>query len=61
MPALYHKEKETAIRALLAASTLTISIQNDLIGKHSIQKEDRTPVTVADYGSQVRCSQRKWG
>ena len=53
MPALYHKEKETAIRALLAASTLTINIQNDLIGKRSIQKEDRTPVTVADYGSQA--------
>jgi len=53
LPALYHKEKETAIRALLAASTLTISIQNDLIGKRSIQKEDRTPVTVADYGSQA--------
>ncbi len=53
MAALYHKEKQTAIRALIAASTLTMSIQNDLIGKRSIQKEDRTPVTVADYGSQA--------
>jgi len=53
LAALYHKEKETAIRALIAASTLTMSIQNDLIGKRSIQKEDRTPVTVADYGSQA--------
>ncbi len=49
----YQQEKETAIRALIAASSLTMSIKNNLIGKRSIQKEDRTPVTVADYGSQA--------
>ncbi len=49
----YQQEEETAIRALIAASSLAMSIQNDLIGKCSIQKEDRTPVTVADYGSQA--------
>ena len=38
---------------MIAASRLTRSIQNDLIDKGSIQKEDRTPVTVADYGSQA--------
>ncbi|MFQ5842066.1 MAG: 3'(2'),5'-bisphosphate nucleotidase [Thermodesulfobacteriota bacterium] len=50
---LYQQEKETAIRAVIAASILTRRIQNNLIGKRSIQKEDRTPVTVADYGSQA--------
>ncbi|UCD70644.1 MAG: 3'(2'),5'-bisphosphate nucleotidase [Syntrophobacterales bacterium] len=49
----HEKEKEVVIRALIAASNLCMSIQNDLIGKHSIQKEDRSPVTVADYGSQA--------
>ena len=53
MSFLYQQEKETAIRAVLAASILTRRIQNDFIGKRSIQKEDRTPVTVADYGSQA--------
>ena len=47
----YQQEKETAIRAVTAASNLLKGIQNDL--KRSIQKEDRTPVTVADYGSQA--------
>jgi 3'(2'), 5'-bisphosphate nucleotidase len=50
---LYQQERETAIRAVIAASILTTTIQHDLIGKRSIQKEDRTPVTVADYGSQA--------
>lgn len=49
---LYQQEKETALRAVIAASGLTRSIQKDLAGR-SIQKEDRTPVTVADYGSQA--------
>ena len=49
----YQQEKETAIRALIVASNLTMSVHNDLIGKRSIQKEDRTPVTVVDYGSQA--------
>ena len=52
MSILYQQEKETAIRAVIAASGLTRSIQKDLTGR-SIQKEDRTPVTVADYGSQA--------
>ncbi len=52
MSFLYQQEKETAIRAVIAASGLTRSIQKDLTGR-SIQKEDRTPVTVADYGSQA--------
>jgi 3'(2'), 5'-bisphosphate nucleotidase len=49
----YEKEKETAIRAVIAASNLLSNIQNDLISKRSLEKEDRSPVTVADYGSQA--------
>ena len=47
----YGRERETAVRAVKAASHLLRGIQSDL--KRSIQKEDRTPVTVADYGSQA--------
>jgi len=47
----YQQERETAICAVTAASNLLTGIQDDL--KRSIQKEDRTPVTVADYGSQA--------
>jgi 3'(2'), 5'-bisphosphate nucleotidase len=51
LTAPYYSEKETAVRAVTAASHLLQGIQSDL--KRSIQKEDRTPVTVADYGSQA--------
>jgi 3'(2'), 5'-bisphosphate nucleotidase len=50
---LYQQEKETAIRAVIAASSLTTSVQKDSTSDHSFEKEDRTPVTVADYGSQA--------
>ncbi len=47
----YQQENETALRAVATASHLLKGIQNDL--KRSIQKKDKTPVTVADYGSQA--------
>ncbi len=47
----YQREKKTALRAVATASHLLKGIQNDL--KRSIQKEDKTPVTVADFGSQA--------
>jgi 3'(2'), 5'-bisphosphate nucleotidase len=47
----YQREKETAFRAVATASRLLKGIQSGL--KRSIQKEDKTPVTVADYGSQA--------
>jgi len=47
----YQGERETALRAVATASHLLTGIQNDL--KRSIQKEDKTPVTVADFGSQA--------
>jgi len=46
-------EVVTGIRAAVKASALCRRIRDDLVGGESILKSDRSPVTVADYGSQA--------
>jgi 3'(2'), 5'-bisphosphate nucleotidase len=46
-------EVEIALKAITAASALCRKIASDLAGKESILKSDRSPVTIADYGSQA--------
>ncbi len=46
-------EATTAIQAALIASELCKKVQQDLIGEVSFVKSDRSPVTIADYGSQA--------
>lgn len=46
-------EVVTAIRAITMASSLCQKVRMDLAGKESILKSDRSPVTIADYGSQA--------
>jgi len=43
----------TALRAITIASELCERVRKDLTGQESIVKSDRSPVTVADYGSQA--------
>ncbi len=42
-----------ALQAIRMASSLCQKVREDLAGGASIQKSDRTPVTIADYGSQA--------
>jgi 3'(2'), 5'-bisphosphate nucleotidase len=46
-------EMVTAIEAMMMASALCQKTGSDLTGKESILKSDRSPVTIADYGSQT--------
>ena len=46
-------EMVTAIEAMIMASALCQKIGSNLTGKESILKSDRSPVTIADYGSQT--------
>ena len=46
-------EAVTAIQGAMKASGLCQKIRMDLAGGESIQKSDRSPVTIADYGSQA--------
>ena len=49
----YSLEVITAIEAAVQASELCQKIRKDLIGEESILKSERSPVTIADYGSQA--------
>jgi 3'(2'), 5'-bisphosphate nucleotidase len=46
-------EVKTAIEATLKASELCQKVRKDLVGGESILKSDRSPVSIADYGSQA--------
>jgi len=46
-------EVVTAIQSAMKASALCQKIRMDLVGGESILKSDRSPVTIADYGSQA--------
>lgn len=46
-------EVTTAIQSALMASELCRKVQQELIGQVSFIKSDRSPVTIADYGSQA--------
>ena len=46
-------EVKIALQAMTMASALCRKIGSDLTGKESILKSDKTPVTIADYGSQA--------
>jgi 3'(2'), 5'-bisphosphate nucleotidase len=46
-------EVAAAIQATMMASQLCQRIRKDLTGKESILKGDRSPVTIADFGSQA--------
>jgi len=46
-------EVVTALQAVKKASSLCQKVRMDLVGRESILKSDRSPVTIADYGSQA--------
>lgn len=48
----YETEKQIAIKAALAAGQLCERVRNE-ISPEAIEKKDRSPVTVADFGSQA--------
>jgi 3'(2'), 5'-bisphosphate nucleotidase len=49
----YHIEKETAINAVTQAAQLCTLVRQAMVGQESIQKDDKSPVTIADFGAQA--------
>ncbi len=47
------KELETAVAAVRAASVVCVAVQRDLVTAETLEKKDKSPVTVADYASQA--------
>ena len=52
----YDQEREVAIEAVREATRLCVDVRKSLVG--AMEKEDRSPVTVADFGSQALVCQR---
>ena len=56
----YERELEYAIDAVRNASQLCQQVQKNLISSDAIQKGDRSPVTIADLGSQAVITLGLW-
>lgn len=48
-----NSKKQVAIEAVLKAAELCQQVQSEMVSTDAIQKSDRSPVTVADFGSQA--------
>jgi 3'(2'), 5'-bisphosphate nucleotidase len=49
----YTPEKELAIAAVTLAAALCAAVRAEMVGADSLQKEDKSPVTIADFGAQA--------
>ena len=45
--------KQIAIDAVIKAAELCQQVQSEMVSSDTIEKKDRSPVTVADFGSQA--------
>lgn len=49
----YETEKQVAIEAVTRAAQLCLAVQAELVNVDSLEKGDKSPVTVADFGAQA--------
>ncbi len=49
----YEREKQTAVEAVINAAKLCQAVQMELIQVDSLEKKDKSPVTIADFGVQA--------
>jgi len=49
----YTREKQVAIAAVTRAAQLCAAVRAEMVGAAFLQKEDKSPVTVADFGAQA--------
>ena len=49
----YERELEAAVAAVRAASKVCVAVQRDLVTAETLEKKDKSPVTVADFASQA--------
>ena len=50
---MYQKELDIALSAVSAAARLCIGARQSLVDEEAVRKKDRSPVTIADFGSQA--------
>lgn len=49
----YTQERATAIEAVTRAAKLCMAVRDDMVNNEALEKGDRSPVTVADFGAQA--------
>ena len=49
----YVQERNAAIEAVRQAARLCVDVRSEMVDSDSLEKNDRSPVTVADFGSQA--------
>jgi 3'(2'), 5'-bisphosphate nucleotidase len=49
----YTQEKNAAIEAVTRAARLCMQVREDMVSVDAIQKDDKSPVTIADFGAQA--------
>lgn len=54
---VYSKEKEVAIEAVTRAARLCLAVQAGMVNVDSLEKGDKSPVTIADFGAQALACQ----
>lgn len=50
---MYERERDLAVEAVRTASRMCQAVQQRLVAGHMLEKGDKSPVTVADYGAQA--------
>ena len=49
----YNQEKQIAIEAVTQAAALCQQVRTEMVGVDLLEKGDRSPVTIADFGAQA--------
>ena len=49
----YTREKQIAIKAITQAARLCTTVRAEMVGADALEKGDKSPVTVADFGAQA--------
>ena len=55
---VYTQEKQVALGAVAEAAKLCAAVREEMVGAGALEKADRSPVTVADFGAQALVCQR---
>jgi len=50
---MYEIELEIAINAVTQAADLCVRVRENMVNPESLEKNDRSPVTIADFGAQA--------
>jgi 3'(2'), 5'-bisphosphate nucleotidase len=54
----YTREKQVALEAVTLAAELCRAVRSEIVGVGALAKDDKSPVTIADFGSQALVCQR---